>query len=176
MKTAFILAGALALLPLASQAQFGYLTSAVERAAERAASRKIEDAVERKLTEKTEAYYNSLITDGRFVSYRMQFEPGTATLLPDAQPVISSLVKVMKDRPGMKLTIEVHSLLEGDAVANLALSKRRAEVIRAAFVQAGIPIQRLKANGMGEKVPLSTDTADGLDALNQRVEFVKGES
>ncbi|OON66729.1 OmpA family protein [Hymenobacter sp. CRA2] len=173
MKT-FLLCGCLlCLLPFASQAQFGLLNSAVERAANRVAERKISEAVERKITEKTGDYYGQLIDNGRVVSHSMQFEEGSATLLADSQPFVKGMADMLRRNPDIRLRIEAHTLLPGDATANQRLSQRRADALRAALISLGIDGTRLSAKGLGSSQPLYTEPDDDYAALNQRVEFVR---
>ncbi|KAA9325546.1 OmpA family protein [Hymenobacter busanensis] len=171
MKT--ILLALLCCLPLVSQGQLYMLNRAVERAASRVAERKIEEAVDRKVAEKTADYYSTLLEEGRLMSHAIQFEEGTATLLADSQPFVKGIADALRRDPAMKLRIETHTLVAGDATANLRLSQRRADAVRAALITAGIEGTRLTVKGLGETQPLYTDPDDEYAPLNQRVEFVK---
>ncbi|MBC6990983.1 OmpA family protein [Hymenobacter sp. BT491] len=164
---------ALLALPLNSSAQFGLLNAAVDRAANRVAARKIDEAIDRKVAEKTDDYHRALLTEGRLVSYRIQFEPNTATLLPDSYSMLTELTRLLQQQPNLRLSIEAHTLRTGNATASLALAQQRADVVRAALVKNGIAATRLKARGIGEAQPLSTDDSEEMNQLNQRVEFVK---
>ncbi|GAA4382527.1 OmpA family protein [Hymenobacter koreensis] len=168
-----ILLALLCCLPLVSHGQLYLLNRAVERAASRVAERKIEEAVDRKVAEKTADYYSTLLEEGRLTSHAIQFEEGSATLVPDSQPFLKGIADAMRREPGMKLRIETHTLTAGEAAANLRLSQRRADAIRAALITAGIEGARLTVKGQGEAQPLYTDPDDEYAPLNQRVEFVK---
>jgi OmpA-OmpF porin, OOP family len=59
----------------------------------------------------------------------------------------------------------------GDPSSSLALSQQRAEAVRNALVQAGVPAAMLVAKGYGPANPVtSNDTAIGR-LRNQRIEF-----
>lgn len=72
---------------------------------------------------------------------------------------------------GKRLRIEAHTDSQGADAANLALSQKRAEAVRAELVAAGLPAARLAAVGKGESDPVTgNDSAEGR-ARNRRVEI-----
>jgi outer membrane protein OmpA-like peptidoglycan-associated protein len=63
----------------------------------------------------------------------------------------------------------------GGQQANLQLSKKRAESVRAFLVKTGVPADSLTAQGYGDARPVaSNDTASGRFA-NRRIEFVEAQ-
>ncbi|WP_434107714.1 OmpA family protein [Paraburkholderia caffeinilytica] len=71
-----------------------------------------------------------------------------------------------------KLEVAGYSDNVGGAQANLQLSKKRAEAVRAYLVKTGVPAASLVAQGYGDVRPVaSNDTAGGRFA-NRRIEFV----
>ncbi|MFM0735304.1 OmpA family protein [Paraburkholderia sediminicola] len=71
-----------------------------------------------------------------------------------------------------KLEVAGYSDNVGGAQANLQLSKKRAEAVRAYLVKTGVPAASLIAQGYGDARPVaSNDTASGRFA-NRRIEFV----
>jgi len=71
-----------------------------------------------------------------------------------------------------KLEVAGYSDNVGGAQANLQLSKKRAEAVRAYLVKTGVPAESLVAQGYGDARPVaSNDTASGRFA-NRRIEFV----
>lgn len=71
-----------------------------------------------------------------------------------------------------KLEVAGYSDNVGGAHANLQLSKKRAEAVRAYLVKTGVPADSLVAQGYGGARPVaSNDTASGRFA-NRRIEFV----
>ena len=71
-----------------------------------------------------------------------------------------------------RLEVSGYSDNVGGAQANLQLSKKRAEAVRAYLVKTGVPAASLIAQGYGDVRPVaSNDTASGRFA-NRRIEFV----
>ncbi|MFM0133582.1 OmpA family protein [Paraburkholderia sediminicola] len=71
-----------------------------------------------------------------------------------------------------KLEVAGYSDNVGGAQANLQLSTKRAEAVRAYLVKMGVPADSLVAQGYGDASPVaSNDTASGRFA-NRRIEFV----
>jgi outer membrane protein OmpA-like peptidoglycan-associated protein len=71
-----------------------------------------------------------------------------------------------------RLEVAGYSDNVGGAQANLQLSKKRAEAVRAYLVKTGVPADSLIAQGYGDVRPVaSNDTASGRFA-NRRIEFV----
>jgi outer membrane protein OmpA-like peptidoglycan-associated protein len=183
MKTLYHLRWALVLvifLPLGAQAQLGLLWRVEDKLADKAAQKivnkldkKAEAAIERRVAEAGSEYYSSLLADGKIVCHGIQFEPGTATMTAESQPVIDALVRALTDNPELRVRIEGHTALEGDATTNLKLSQRQAEAVRVALVRGGVEAARLTTKGLGETHPLEPDTTTGLDSLNQRLELIK---
>jgi outer membrane protein OmpA-like peptidoglycan-associated protein len=60
----------------------------------------------------------------------------------------------------------------GDAQANLQLSKKRAEAVRAYLVNAGVPASSLIAQGYGDANPVASNDTAGGRFTNRRIEFV----
>jgi len=86
---------------------------------------------------------------------------------------INELTKWLKANPTVKLQVTGHTDSDGDDASNMKLSQVRAESVMKALVSGGIAADRLKAIGMGESKPSSSnDTPEGK-ADNRRVEFIK---
>ena len=74
-----------------------------------------------------------------------------------------------------KLEVAGYSDNVGGAQANLQLSKKRAESVRAFLIRTGVPADSLTAQGYGDARPVaSNDTASGRFA-NRRIEFVEAQ-
>ena len=73
---------------------------------------------------------------------------------------------------GGKIEIGGHTDADGQASANLDLSRRRAQSVAAYFEAAGISADRLNPTGYGSTVPVApNDTAENK-AKNRRIEFL----
>ncbi len=118
-------------------------------------------------------YYDRFLQDGKIVANGIRFETGKATLRPESMGVINKIYDMMKEHPGIRLSIEGHTDNVGDAAFNQKLSEERAQSVKNKLVQMGIPAGRLATKGFGETNPVdSNDTPEGR-ANNRRVEFVK---
>jgi outer membrane protein OmpA-like peptidoglycan-associated protein len=99
----------------------------------------------------------------------LAFEPGTATLVPDAAVGIARLAAFVNAEPARPIRIAGHTDATGSPDANQALSLRRAEAVRDALVAAGVAAPRIAVAGEGAAEPVaSNDDAQGR-ARNRRV-------
>ncbi len=101
----------------------------------------------------------------------IEFQTGSATLLPSASAILDDVVRVLNDVPDMRLRIEGHTDSRGSDEANLLLSQRRAESVRAYLESRGIAPERLIAVGRGELEPIDTNRTPSGRQRNRRVEF-----
>lgn len=86
--------------------------------------------------------------------------------------ILDEVALVMKDNPTLRVRIEGHTDISGNAKHNLKLSQRRAASVVNYLAKRGITRGRLASKGFGPAVPLDVnDTAEGRER-NRRVEFV----
>ncbi len=120
-----------------------------------------------------EAMAQALDVKRRFDLYGIHFETGQAAIQQESQSLLDDIAAVMKQFPDWRLEIVGHTDAAGDPAQNEALSRARADAVKAALVQRGIEAGRLEPQGMGEAQPVaSNDTPEGR-ALNRRVELVR---
>ena len=100
------------------------------------------------------------------------FETGGAALSEGSAPALEILARFLSRNPGLAVEIVGHSDNQGSLDANIALSKRRAEAVRAALIERGVAAGRLEAHGVGYLAPVSTNATDAGRTLNRRVELV----
>ncbi len=100
------------------------------------------------------------------------FETGGAALSEGSAPALEILARFLSRNPGLAVVIVGHSDNQGSLDANIALSKRRAETVRAALIERGVAAGRLEAHGVGYLAPVSTNATDAGRTLNRRVELV----
>ena len=101
----------------------------------------------------------------------VQFETGTATLSPASLSLIEALAKTIADCAGTKVEVAGHTDITGGDVANLALSKARADSVVAALVAKAVPADRLVPVGYGENKPIDPAATPSANAVNRRIEF-----
>jgi outer membrane protein OmpA-like peptidoglycan-associated protein len=102
------------------------------------------------------------------------FSSSEATLAGNASSALTPVVTALKENSGCEILIVGHTDNQGDEDTNQQLSEERAEVIMKYLISQGIPASRLRAEGKGEKEPLSgtdQETDEGRSA-NRRIEFV----
>lgn len=116
---------------------------------------------------------SSLAASGRARLYGINFDLGSDRLRDDSKPTLGELVSALKAEPKWKITIEGHTDSTGSARENLALSRKRADSVKAFLTAAGIAANRMTTKGLGQTKPVaSNDTAAGR-AQNRRVEIVR---
>lgn len=100
------------------------------------------------------------------------FDTDKARLKPAAYGTMDRVARVLKESAERRVLIEGHTDSTGSAEHNTALSERRADAVRTALLERGIPSAQMQAIGRGESTPVaSNDNAGGRQA-NRRVELV----
>lgn len=105
----------------------------------------------------------------------LAFESGEDEILPSHEPLLTKVMRVLREFPDATVRIEGHTDARGDAGANRALSQRRAIAVRE-YLLSRLPISadRVEAVGIGEARPIaSNDTEEGRER-NRRIEIVLG--
>ena len=106
------------------------------------------------------------------------FEFSKTSLTKQAKAELEDLVSYLKENKDVSMEIIGYTDSKGKSKFNLALSKKRAIVIKNLLVKKGISAKRLKTKGLGKKNPVALnknpDNSDNLEGrkLNRRVEFV----
>ncbi len=127
-----------------------------------------------RFAESTPDFSQTIMASGRYVSHGILFDTNSDRLKPESAAHIQAIAKGLGTNPALKVLIEGHTDSVGNAAANVDLSKRRAEAVKAVLVsQFNVDESRLTTNGLGATKPIdSNDTPQGR-AQNRRVEFVK---
>lgn len=114
----------------------------------------------------------ALDKDGHVALY-INFDFNKASLRPDAAPIIAQVTALLRNNPGLKLSVQGNTDNIGGHDYNARLSQERAAAVVAALVGKGIAADRLQAAGNGPDKPIADNaTAEGR-ARNRRVELVK---
>lgn len=99
----------------------------------------------------------------------IRFAEASAAIDPASSALLDEVADALRPCVGSIIAITGHTDAGGDAAANLALSRQRADAVRAALEGRGIPSDGLRAQGLGDKRPLEGLRPD--DPANRRIEF-----
>ena len=120
---------------------------------------------------KLELDVQEVTTSNNIILNNINFESGKTLLNVSSSNDLDRLVVFLKDNPTLKLEIQGHTDISGNATSNNKLSQARANSIVVFLISKGINKNRLMAKGYGSNVPLvSNDTPEGR-AQNRRVEM-----
>jgi predicted CXXCH cytochrome family protein len=114
------------------------------------------------------------------------FRPGSRLLISKekAREAFADVIEYMKQNPGDKLRLEVHTdnlppkrikTRKGKWIgykSNLSLSRARSRTLAGLLKESGIIAKRTIAVGMGDKLPKATNKAPEGREINNRVEVV----
>lgn len=100
------------------------------------------------------------------------FASGQATLTPGAAGQVQAIAALLQAMPAASVRIEGHTDSQGAADANLKLSQRRADAVRAALVDAGVAGSSVQAVGRGAEAPVADNASASGRARNRRVEVI----
>jgi len=132
-----------------------------------------QEGFEKKLTFSAKEMKDKLDAEGSVAIYGILFDFDKANLKVGSEKVLTEMVKLMKDNPGLKVEIQGHTDNVGAREYNLDLSRRRAQTVRDYLSLYGIESSRMTLAGYGFDMPVaSNDTEEGR-ALNRRVELKK---
>ncbi len=130
-------------------------------------------------TQGVEGQVSAVLEDGTItltVPGDVLFGPGSEYLSPEAGASLNALLEVFREHRDMTIAIKGYtddSPIPPDARYrdNWELSALRAVNVLRWYVDAGVPIVRLTATGMGDLNPLYPNTNEENRARNRRVEF-----
>ena len=117
---------------------------------------------------------NKLLTEGKWVTHGILFDVGSDKIKGESYGSLKEVASVLKENAGLKVLIVGHTDSDGDAAANLDLSKRRAASVKAALTHDfGVDAARMDTDGKGATQPVDKNGTPAGKANNRRVEFIK---
>lgn len=99
------------------------------------------------------------------------FNSGVSSIKAESNKFLDEIVKILKESPSAKFTIEGHTDSIGSYESNQKLSEERAEAVKQFLVEKGIEPNRLEALGYGERKPIATNMYKAGRSQNRRVEI-----
>jgi OOP family OmpA-OmpF porin len=100
------------------------------------------------------------------------FNLNQATLTPNAETVLDSVVPAFKGQPSLRAEVAGHTDSRGSAAYNLNLSQQRAESVRQYLIAHGARPEQLSARGYGKsELRIDPEKSDSDRERNRRVEL-----
>lgn len=115
-----------------------------------------------------------LITEGKFSTTGILFDFQKSNIKSESYGIIKQIADVLKENPTVNVKIVGHTSNDGDANANITLSKQRADAVKQILIKEfSISESRLTTDGKGGSEPADKGTTAEAKANNRRVEFIK---
>jgi outer membrane protein OmpA-like peptidoglycan-associated protein len=99
-------------------------------------------------------------------------EPGQWTLTASGQFALNELAPGLRNQDARMIVIQAYTDSLGSSAVNDALSLRRAEAVRDHLILQGVSAERLRAEGLGSKRPVSGNATPEGRTQNRRIEIV----
>ena len=100
------------------------------------------------------------------------FETNQSTLRSEHFATLNSIADYLVSHPERAVNISGHTDTTGSEQHNLALSKRRADVVAEYLAANGVDSNRVKTFGLGSAKPIDVNTTDEGRKKNRRVELL----
>ena len=102
----------------------------------------------------------------------VRFEEGSSVFPEDAREVVTPVAGLLKTlEPPFVLEVAAQTLKQSSQSQSLRLANERANAVRDAFLQAGVPASRLKARGLVSDKPMMTEDQSSVAFWSQRIDF-----
>lgn len=108
-----------------------------------------------------------------YATIYINFDVDKSSIRPESQPAIDHVAQMLKDNPGLNLTIAGHTDSSGAWAHNKTLSENRAKAVLQALVSRSIAPDRLASVGYGQDKPIADNATEAGKAKNRRVELIK---
>jgi len=107
-----------------------------------------------------------------YVDDKVLFAVGSAEINPGFAPLLDLGTSLMQQIDTVRISVIAHTDSVGSEEANQLLSERRAQGVKAYWLDAGIDASRIDAIGLGESVPQADNLLGEGRAANRRAEFI----
>ena len=99
------------------------------------------------------------------------FPSNSSSLNSSSLLELNRVIEVMQKNPGLQIEIDAHTDNKGSEFYNQKLSQNRAASVVDYLIKQGVPLDRMKPVGFGEKRPKVPNTSEKNRAINRRVEL-----
>lgn len=99
------------------------------------------------------------------------FDTNSYQLSSSINNTLQGVAKILVEYPNTSLVVEGHTDSTGSDLTNQILSEKRAEAVRSYLVSQGVAPGRAIARGMGERLPICSNTTAAGRTCNRRVEI-----
>jgi len=103
----------------------------------------------------------------------VNFETASATLTAGAKEVLDKVQRTLVEYPQMVLEVRGYTDNLGGKAANVKLSQRRADAVKAYLTGKGIAATRIQTKGFGPDNPVAPNTTPEGRLKNRRIEFIR---
>jgi outer membrane protein OmpA-like peptidoglycan-associated protein len=101
----------------------------------------------------------------------MRFQLDSDELADESRALLPTVLRLVRERPAVEVTVVGHTDTTGTPDANLALGLRRAEAVRRLLVEAGLDAAAVETRSHGESDPAIATPDDTAEPANRRVEI-----
>ena len=117
---------------------------------------------------------NKLLTQGKWVTNGILFDVNSDRIRGESYGTLKEVAGVLTENADLKVQIVGHTDSDGEAPANLDLSRRRAASVKTMLTnEFKIDAGRMDTDGKGESEPADKANTPAGKANNRRVEFIK---
>ncbi len=102
----------------------------------------------------------------------VNFATTSDTLLPDSLQQLETMIITLKHHPNINIEITGHTDDKGKKALNLALSHKRATMVKNYFIRKGLNKEHITTVGYGESQPISSNQTEQGRNDNRRVELM----
>jgi len=111
---------------------------------------------------------------GHSIFYDIHFETGSATINANSDNQIKQIAEYLNNHKDKKFYIVGHTDNVGDFASNMTLSENRAKAVMNELVSKySVDANQIKAYGVANLSPVTSNNTDGGKARNRRVEIVE---
>jgi outer membrane protein OmpA-like peptidoglycan-associated protein len=117
--------------------------------------------------------FDKILSENKLVTHNILFDVNQSIIKPESKNFMRELAQFLKTNSGVTLEIDGHTDNDGSDIANITLSKARADEVKKQLVLQGVAEARLTTKGFGATKPLQSNSTPTGKAENRRVELIK---